>query len=139
MEDMIKIHNSPAFAIALICCGLFATTAFAQNKEADDSKVDPSKTKTSEYREGDNQVTKTYDDGQQKYVDVPLEEQRKQAEELKKFEENLKKYRKLGETLWELRRSGKVSYESSGTGETIGHIADVTVQNLSNESLNFYF
>jgi hypothetical protein len=218
---MIKIHNSPALAIALICCALVATTAFAQNKEADDYKVDPSKTKTSQSTEGDNQITKTdqfnkkgvllssykttvtpegtitesetyengkltfkkttrtdnfgketgsqvetynrdgtlrygeiselkpgdthltivkkYDDKQQKYVDVPLEEQQKRAEELQKFEENLKKYRKLGENLWELRRSGKVLFKTSGTGETIGHVVDVTVQNLSNESLNFYF
>lgn len=74
---------------------------------------------------------------QDKYVDVPLEDQEKQRQMWKKFDEDLEKQRLERETFFRLLRSGKVSYESSGTGETIGHVADITVTNLTSEGLNF--
>jgi len=53
---MTKSQRLLAVAVMLISCGSLAASAFAQNKEADDQKSDPSKTKTSHSTEGDNQI-----------------------------------------------------------------------------------
>ena len=42
-------------------------------------------------------------------------------------------------TIGRLISGGAVKIQTTGTGETIGHIADVTVENVSNQSLDFYF
>jgi hypothetical protein len=56
---MIGAHKSFIGVLVVIACSFLATAAFAQNKEAEDQKIDPSKTKTSQHTEGDNQITQT--------------------------------------------------------------------------------
>jgi hypothetical protein len=72
-----------------------------------------------------------------RYVDIPIEEQEAERAQWKKFDEDMKKHRAEQEKFFELMKSGKISFESSGTGETIGHVADINLKNLTNESLNF--
>jgi hypothetical protein len=81
-------------------------------------------------------VIKKWNNLQGKFVDVPLEEQKKQAEKWKKMDEDIKKHRAETEKFFQLLRSGKISFESSGTGETIGHVADLKIQNLTDEPLD---
>jgi hypothetical protein len=40
-----------------------------------------------------------------------------------------------GDSLGSLTASGKVKVETSGTGETIGHVADLKIQNLTNQPM----
>lgn len=44
--------------------------------------------------------------------------------------------RPTGDTLAMLASSGKVKIDSNGTGETIGHIADLVIQNLTDQPIN---
>jgi len=81
-------------------------------------------------------VIKKWNNLQGKFVDVPLEEQKKQAEKWKKMDEDIKKHRAETEKFFQLLRSGKISFESSGTGETIGHVVDLKIQNFTDEPLD---
>ena len=72
-----------------------------------------------------------------RYVDVPVEEQEAERAQWRKFDEDMEKQRLERGKFFELMKSGKISFESSGTGETIGHVADLNVKNLTNESLAF--
>jgi hypothetical protein len=42
-----------------------------------------------------------------------------------------------GDSIGSLTTSGKVKVETSGTGETIGHVADLKIQNLTDQPLTF--
>jgi hypothetical protein len=72
-----------------------------------------------------------------RYVDVPPEEQEKERATWKKWEERFQE-RKGVPSFLDLFKLGKVKYEGAGTGETIGHVADLKVQNISNGSLDFF-
>ena len=66
-------------------------------------------------------------------VDTPIKEAR---EAQRKSESTISLGRTatgIGETCAVLISTGKIKVETSGTGETIGHIADLTIQNLTDQ------
>jgi hypothetical protein len=83
-------------------------------------------------------VVKKWSFLRERYEDVPVEEQEAERAKWKKFDEDSEKFRAEREKFFELMKSGKITFESSGTGETIGHIADLDLKNTTNESLAFY-
>ena len=76
-----------------------------------------------------------------------IEKAKKEGIGTKKYEDDLKRAQGLldsiamgpaptGESLATLMGGGKVTASLAGTGETIGHIADLTLKNMTTETLN---
>lgn len=66
----------------------------------------------------------------QKWEEIKPEEKLPTEDKLKELK---------AKTIGRLISNGAVKIEVTGTGETIGHIADVSMQNASNQALKFYF
>jgi hypothetical protein len=73
----------------------------------------------------------------QSYQDVPPSIQEKERAELKRIYDRGNRFKSQFPYFGQVYKDGKISYEGSGTGETIGHVADITFKNLTNETVSF--